>query len=113
MGSVLDISGSVEPDGQAETALVSLGEPLLNVSQAASLLNVRESWVRAAARTGQLPCVRVGRHLRFSREQLEHWLGEQCATTPTAPRATPARGSVTSRTARARLARPREKGRAR
>ena len=65
--------------------LVMLEEPLLNVAQAASLLNVRESWVRAAARTGRLPCVRVGRHLRFSREQLQQWLGEQCATVP-APR---------------------------
>src|SRR5487761_1803800 len=112
MGSVLDISGSVALGGQVEAGPLSLGEPLLNVAQAASLLNVRESWVRTAARTGQLPCVRVGRHLRFSREQLEQWLGEQCATTPITRRAT-ARASASTRTARARLARPREKGRAR
>jgi excisionase family DNA binding protein len=102
MGSVLDISGSVGLDGQVEAGPLSLGEPLLNVAQAASLLNVRESWVRTAARTGQLPCVRVGRHLRFSREQLEHWLGEQCATTPITRR--PA-GLADARAGRARSGR--------
>ena len=82
MGTVLGISESREPERPAETGPVLLEEPLLNVAQAASLLSVRESWVRAAARAGRLPCVRVGRHLRFSREQLQRWLGEQCATTP-------------------------------
>src|SRR5579875_3421142 len=85
MASVLDISQSREPGREVEAGLVLLEEPLLNVAQAASLLNVRESWVRAAARAGRLPCVRVGRHLRFSREQLQRWLGEQRASTPHPP----------------------------
>lgn len=107
MGSVLDISGSREPSTQVDAGLVLLDEPLLNVGQAASLLNVRESWVRAAARAGRLPCVRVGRHLRFSREQLQHWLGEQCATAP-APRL----GAVRS-VGRAQSKRAGEQGRTR
>ena len=45
---------------------VSLSEPLLDCVAAAALLNVRVSWVRDAARLGQLPCLRVGRHLRFA-----------------------------------------------
>jgi excisionase family DNA binding protein len=51
-----------------------LDEPLLDCQAAAALLNVRVSWVRDAARLGHLPCLRVGRHLRFSRVMLEDWL---------------------------------------
>jgi hypothetical protein len=40
---------------------VLLAEPLLDSAAAAALLNVRVSWVRDAARLGQLPCLRVGR----------------------------------------------------
>lgn len=56
---------------------LSLAEPLLNAPQAAELLNVRLSWVRDAAREGVLPCVRVGRHLRFTKTMLEDWLRER------------------------------------
>lgn len=55
---------------------LSLEEPLLNPEQAAALLNVRPSWVRDATRSGQLPCIRVGRHLRFTRPMLERWAAE-------------------------------------
>lgn len=50
-----------------------LDEPLLDAEQAAALLNVRPSWVRDATRAGRLPCIRVGRHLRFTRPMLEDW----------------------------------------
>jgi excisionase family DNA binding protein len=56
---------------------VSLSEPLLDCAAAAALLNVRVSWVRDAAGGGRLPCLRVGRHLRFTRAMLEEWLAEQ------------------------------------
>lgn len=56
----------------AQVAL-SLDEPLLDCEQAAALLNVRPSWVRDATRAGRLPCIRVGRHLRFTRPMLENW----------------------------------------
>jgi len=51
----------------AERPEASLAEPLLDSAAAAALLNVRVSWVRDAARLGRLPCLRVGRHLRFTR----------------------------------------------
>ena len=51
-----------------------LGEPLLTPREAAELLSVPASWVYTAARDGRLPCVRLGRHLRFVREQLEEWV---------------------------------------
>jgi excisionase family DNA binding protein len=66
--------------GQLEmqlTSLASLDEPLLTPAQAAKLLAVRPSWVYDAARTGQLPCVRVGRHVRFLRSDLERWVSSQ------------------------------------
>jgi excisionase family DNA binding protein len=55
---------------------LSLEEPLLDVEQAAALLNVRPSWVRDATRAGRLPCIRVGRHLRFTRPMLEQWAAQ-------------------------------------
>ncbi len=68
---------------------VSLSEPLLDCVAAAALLNVRVSWVRDAARLGQLPCLRVGRHLRFTRVMLEEWLDGQFAARPARGRILP------------------------
>lgn len=56
---------------------VSLAEPLLTAAVAAELLSVRTSWVYDAARGGELPCVRLGKHLRFLRSDLERWVAEQ------------------------------------
>lgn len=57
--------------------VVSLTEPLLDVQAAARLLNVKVSWIREATRTGLLPCIKVGRHVRWTRPMLERWLAEQ------------------------------------
>lgn len=53
-----------------EERRASLGEPLLRADDAAQLLSVRTSWVYEAVRDGRLPCVRVGRHVRFLRDDL-------------------------------------------
>jgi excisionase family DNA binding protein len=50
---------------------------------AAVLLSVRQSGVYEAVRSGRLPCVRVGRHVRFLRSDLERWVDEQHG--PTGP----------------------------
>jgi excisionase family DNA binding protein len=68
--------------GSAPGGSVSLSEPLMDCAAAAALLSVRVSWVRDAARLGQLPCLRVGRHLRFTRPMLEEWLTGQLDGTP-------------------------------
>ena len=52
-------------------------EPLLKAADAAALLAVRTSWVYEAVRDGRLPCVRVGRHVRFLRSDLEAWVARQ------------------------------------
>lgn len=57
----------------------SLDCPLLRPEDAAQLLAVKPSWIYDAVRTGRLPCLRVGRHIRFTQPMLEAWLSEQAA----------------------------------
>jgi excisionase family DNA binding protein len=54
-----------------------LDGPLLRPDQAAALLAVKTSWIYVAVRTGNLPYIRVGRHIRFTRMMLEEWLEER------------------------------------
>ena len=56
-----------------------LDSPLLKPEQAAALLAVRTSWIYEAVRTNRLPCLRIGRHICFTREMLEAWLRERAA----------------------------------
>jgi excisionase family DNA binding protein len=49
----------------------------MNACEAASLLSVRPSWIYEAVRAGQLPCLRIGRHIRFTRPMLEAWLADR------------------------------------
>ncbi len=51
--------------------------PLLCPHEAATLLSVKPSWIYEAVRTHRIPCLRVGRHIRFTRAMLEQWLAEQ------------------------------------
>ena len=47
------------------------GESLLfTPARAAELLAVRESWLRRKAGRREIPCTSVGKHLRFSAEDL-------------------------------------------
>jgi excisionase family DNA binding protein len=54
-----------------------LDGPLLRPDQAAELLAVKTSWIYEAVRTGNLPCLRIGRHIRFTRTMLEEWLASR------------------------------------
>jgi excisionase family DNA binding protein len=58
----------------APSGVRRLDGPLLRPEQAAELLSVKTSWIYDAVRTGNLPCLRVGRHIRFTRAMLEEWL---------------------------------------
>ena len=51
-----------------------LSEPLLDAGAAAHLLGVRPSWIYEAVRDGRLPHIKVGRHIRFLRSDLEEWV---------------------------------------
>ncbi len=63
-----------------DDAPVSLAEPLLSADAAAELLAVKPSWIYEAVRAGALPCLKVGRHIRFTRPMLEHWLATRTQT---------------------------------
>ena len=62
---------------EVERPPVDLTSPLLSAGQAAGMLSVRPSWIYDAARRGELPCVRLGKHVRFLRSDLEHWVARQ------------------------------------
>ncbi len=73
------MSSSVSRNGGTPAATVDghshrLDGPLLRPDQVAALLAVKTSWVYDAVRTGTLPCIRVGRHIRFTQTMLEEWL---------------------------------------
>ena len=70
----LDALDTARTGGDAE---ISLADPLLRPEDVARLLSVKPSWVYEKVRAGELPCLHVGRHLRFTRPMIEHWLAEQ------------------------------------
>lgn len=61
-------------NGAAGGSQAPLSEPLLDAAAAAHLLGVRPSWIYEAVRDGRLPHIKVGRHIRFLRSDLEEWV---------------------------------------
>ena len=59
----------------------SLAEPPLTGHEAAELLAVTPAWIYAAARSGKLTCVRVGRTVRLLRSDLEQFVAQQRSAT--------------------------------
>jgi excisionase family DNA binding protein len=64
-------------DDMTEQSTQILREPLLDAEQAATLLGVPKSSVYAYAARGELPHLRIGRHLKFIRSDLERVLAER------------------------------------
>lgn len=60
-----------------QRSAASLAEPLLDATAAAKLLSVRPSWVYEAVRSHRIPYLKIGRHIRFLRTDLEAWIDEQ------------------------------------
>lgn len=58
-------------------AAASLAEPLLDATAAAKLLSVKPSWVYEAVRSRRIPHLKIGRHIRFLRSDLERWVADQ------------------------------------
>ena len=67
----------------------ALAEPLLDAAAAARLLSVRPSWIYEAVRAGRLPHLKIGRHIRFLRSDLESWVLTKRAGGSPAPRGRP------------------------
>jgi excisionase family DNA binding protein len=73
------VAGADGPSDAAEA------EPLLyTVDQAAALLQVRPSWLRRKAAARAVQCTFLGKHLRFSRTDLDAIItgGSQQTTPP-------------------------------
>jgi|SRR3990167_2535337 len=47
---------------------------LLSVKEAAKIYSVPKSWIAEAARSGELPSVKVGHYRRFTREDLNAYI---------------------------------------
>jgi len=50
---------------------------LITIKQAAQVLNVSVSTVRNMLQRGELPALRVGKQIRFVREDLERWIRQR------------------------------------
>ncbi len=53
------------------------GERLLLAAEVADLLAVPVTWVREATRAGRLPHVRLGRYVRYERDEVLVWVTQQ------------------------------------
>jgi excisionase family DNA binding protein len=54
-----------------------VSDRLLDAVEVADRLGVPVSWVRESARSGAIPCVRLGRYVRFDLADVEAWI-EKC-----------------------------------
>jgi excisionase family DNA binding protein len=66
---------------------VRLERQLLTAREVAELLRLPVSTVYELARTERLPHLRIGRAMRFSREDLETYLADVCRSVPRRRRA--------------------------
>ena len=55
----------------------TLTSPLLRADEVAEFLRVPRSSVYEYVRTGQIPHIRIGRHIRFCQHQLADWVAGQ------------------------------------
>lgn len=66
--------GREHRDGSDGLNSAALFEPLLDSVQAARLLRIHPKTVRAKARNGEIPAIRVGRVWRFRASSLDEWI---------------------------------------
>jgi excisionase family DNA binding protein len=55
---------------------------LMTIKQSAQMLKVSVGTVRNLLRRGELPALRVGKQIRFVREDLEHWIRHRVRELP-------------------------------
>jgi hypothetical protein len=81
--------GNGRTDDSGPTAGQPAGSPapvLFTPGQAAGLLQVRESWLRRRAAQRLVPCTFLGKHLRFSRADLDQILADAARPLASSPR---------------------------
>ena len=50
---------------------------ILNVDELADYLKIPRSTIYKLVREGKIPAQKIGRHWRFRKETIDHWLGER------------------------------------
>jgi excisionase family DNA binding protein len=70
-------AGPADADEQRWEPRALLSEPLLSASEAGALLGIPRSSVYDYAKRGELPHVRVGKHVKFIRQDLERALAHR------------------------------------
>ena len=101
------------PVREMETGVVSAGyqeffysgsarvtERLLTAAELADLLAVPKTWILESARSGAMPCVRLGRYVRFDLADVEKWLETADGPIVQSACAGPAQVRLASRTLR-------------
>jgi excisionase family DNA binding protein len=56
---------------------MSENETLMTPLELAAYLKKSKSWVYAACERGELPATRIGRDLRFKREEIDRWVASR------------------------------------
>ena len=59
----------------------TMPKDVMTVSEVAAYLRVNPQTVYRKAKAGELPAVRIGRAIRFRRDELESWLKSPAAAT--------------------------------
>jgi excisionase family DNA binding protein len=67
-------TGSEHPGGSGTDDRGHALPQLLTLTEVATLLKLNERTIRRMISTRRLPCVRIGRQLRFDPEALSRWL---------------------------------------
>lgn len=57
-----------------------MSERLLTADEVAALLQLRPSWVQEQTRRGNVPCVRLGRFVRYREEEIREWIARRAST---------------------------------
>ena len=55
---------------------------IMTISETCQFLRIPRSSLYKLAQEGRIPCQKVGRHWRFRRQALEHWLEEKYVDNP-------------------------------
>ena len=63
--------------GEIQASAEDVFEPLLGVPEAAKLLRIHPKTLQALARSGSVPCIRMGKYWRFRESSLDAWVEEQ------------------------------------
>ena len=54
-----------------------MNQNLIGISEMAKKLDVPVSWIYSRTRTNEIPCIRLGKYLKFDYERVMQWVQEQ------------------------------------